>query len=127
MSPETSRIFLNDVRIYAFHGVMPQERTVGGWYRVSLAVDYDFSKALETDNVADTIDYSRMLKIVKDEMKTPSSLIEHVAGRIGEALFSSFPGITLAEIKITKENPPMGSDTAGAGVLLRLKNDKTFR
>ncbi len=127
MSQETHRIFLNDVRIYAFHGVMPQERTVGGWYRVSVAVDYDFSRALETDDVADTLDYSRMLETVKREMNTPSNLVEHVAGRIGKSLFRSFPGVSSAEIKITKENPPMGSDTAGAGVLLRLKNDKTFR
>jgi dihydroneopterin aldolase len=125
MSQKTFRIFLNDVRIYAYHGVMKQESRVGGWYRVSLAVDYDFSEALETDDVADTLDYSKLLDIVKREMQTPSKLIEHVAGRICKSLFSSFSNIHSAEIKITKENPPMGSDTAGAGVLLRLKNDKT--
>ena len=127
MLQETHRIFLNDVRIYAYHGVMPQERTVGGWYRVSVAVDYDFSRALETDDVADTLDYSKMLEVVKNEMNIPSNLVEHVAGRIGKSLFRSFPGVSSAEIRIIKENPPMGSDTAGAGVLLRLKNDKTFR
>lgn len=127
MQQETHQIFLNDVRIYAYHGVMPQERIVGGWYRVSVAVDCDFSRALETDDVADTLDYSKMLEVVKDEMNTPSNLVEHVAGRIGKSLLRSFPDVTSAEIKIIKENPPMGSDTAGAGVLLRLKNDKTFR
>lgn len=125
MSLEKSRIFLNDVRIYSYHGVVPQERIVGGWYRVSVAVDYDFGKALETDDVADTLDYSRMLEMVKREMKTPSNLLEHVAGRIGKALLASFPEISCVEINITKENPPMGADTAGAGVLLRLKNGKT--
>lgn len=121
------QIFLNDVRIYAYHGVMPQERKVGGWYRVSLTVDYDFGRSLETDDVADTIDYSRLLEIVKREMNTPSKLLEHVAGRILKSLFSAFQDVQSAEIRITKENPPMGSDTAGAGVLLRLKNDKSCR
>lgn len=126
MSPTTTRIFLNDVRIYAYHGVMPQERTVGGWYRVWVDADYDFTRALETDNVDDTLDYSRMLAVVNQEMNVPSQLLEHVAGRIAKALFRSFPDIRSAEIKLVKENPPMGNDTAGAGVLLRLKNDKTF-
>ncbi len=126
MSQQKTNIFLNDVRIYAYHGVLPQERTVGGWYRVWVVVDYDFTRALETDNVDDTLDYSKMLAVVNEEMSVPSNLVEHVAGRIAKALFKSFPDIDSAEIKIVKENPPMGNDTAGAGVLLRLKNDKTF-
>ncbi len=126
MSQQKTNIFLNDVRIYAYHGVLPQERTVGGWYRVWVDVDYDFTRALETDNVDDTLDYSKMLAVVNEEMSVPSNLVEHVAGRIAKALFKSFPDIDSAEIKIVKENPPMGNDTAGAGVLLRLKNDKTF-
>ncbi len=126
MSQQKTKIFLNDVRIYAYHGVLPQERTVGGWYRVWVDVDYDFTRALETDNVDDTLDYSKMLAVVNEEMSVPSNLVEHVAGRIAKALFKSFPDIDSAEIKIVKENPPMGNDTAGAGVLLRLKNDKTF-
>ncbi len=126
MSQQKTKIFLNDVRIYAYHGVLPQERTVGGWYSVWVDVDYDFTRALETDNVDDTLDYSKMLAVVNEEMSVPSNLVEHVAGRIAKALFKSFPDIDSAEIKIVKENPPMGNDTAGAGVLLRLKNDKTF-
>ncbi len=126
MSQQKTNIFLNDVRIYAYHGVLPQERTVGGWYSVWVDVDYDFTRALETDNVDDTLDYSKMLAVVNEEMSVPSNLVEHVAGRIAKALFKSFPDIDSAEIKIVKENPPMGNDTAGAGVLLRLKNDKTF-
>ncbi len=126
MSQQTTRIFLNDVRIYAYHGVLPQERTVGGWYRVWVDVDYDFTRACETDSVDDTLDYSKMLAVVNQEMRVPSQLLEHVVGRIGKALLVTFPDISSVEIKIIKENPPMGGDTAGAGVLLRLKNDKTF-
>lgn len=127
MLVEKSQISLNKVRIYAYHGVLPQEQTVGGWYNVTVTFDYDFTKAIVSDNVEDTIDYSAVLKLIKHEMSIPSKLLENVAGRIGVALFSNFPKITDLEISVTKENPPMGSDTAGACVLLRLKNDKTFR
>lgn len=127
MLVEKSQISLNKVRIYAYHGVLPQEKKVGGWYNVSVTIYYDFSKAIISDNVEDTIDYSAVLGVIKNEMSVPSKLLENLAGRIGKALFSTFPDIEALEISVEKENPPMGSDISGACVLLRLKNDKTFR
>ena len=127
MLVEKSQISLNKVRIYAYHGVLPQEKKVGGWYNVSVTIYYDFSKAIISDNVEDTIDYSAVLGVIKNEMSVPSKLLENLAGRIGEALFSTFPDIEALEISVEKENPPMGGDISGACVLLRLKNDKTFR
>lgn len=127
MLVEKSQISLNKVRIYAYHGVLPQEKKVGGWYNVSVTIYYDFSKAIISDNVEDTIDYSAVLGVIKNEMSVPSKLLENLAGRIGEALFSTFSDIEALEISVEKENPPMGSDISGACVLLRLKNDKTFR
>lgn len=121
---EKLQILLNSIRLYAYHGVMEQERRVGGWYEVSLRVDYPFAKALDTDDVADTLNYASVLEVVKEEMAIPSNLIEHVAGRIGKSLFEKFPLISEISIHLTKENPPMGSDTKGASVLLCFKNDK---
>jgi dihydroneopterin aldolase len=51
-------------------------------------------------------------------MQEPSSLLEHIAGRILEKLFSKFPTIEFAEIKICKQNPPMGADSNGACIVL---------
>ena len=80
---ETSTIELKDVRLYAFHGVLEQERRVGGDYSVSLRVHYNICKAMETDDVNDTLNYAHLLDIIKQEMAVPSNLLEHVAGRIG--------------------------------------------
>ena len=49
-------------------------------------------------------------------MAVPSGLIEHVAGRIGDRLFRLFPKIEKVELKIIKQNPPMGADGDGAGI-----------
>lgn len=114
-----SSITLHDVRIYAFHGVLPQERTVGGWYTVSVTVDYPYFGALESDNVNDTLNYAEVLDIVQQEMSVPSNLLEHVAGRIVRALFGRFELIEEISIRVTKECPPMGGNTAGASVELK--------
>ena len=127
MTLTESSISLNDIRLYAFHGVLEQERRVGGDYSVSLRVHYNIYKAMETDNVADTLNYAQLLKIVKREMAVPSNLLEHVAGRIGKTVFHEFPQAEAIDLTVTKLNPPMGADCAGASVHVHLINDKTLQ
>ena len=121
-----STISLNDVHLYAFHGVMKQERRVGGEYSVSLRVHYNIDRAMETDEVADTLNYADLLEVVKREMAVPSNLLEYVAGRIGQAVFCAYPQVEAVELTVTKLNPPMGADCAGASVHVHLINDKTL-
>lgn len=125
MTLKSSTIQLNDVRFHAYHGVLEQEHRVGGEYTVSLRVHYYISKAMVSDDVTDTLNYAELLEVVTKEMNQPSRLLEHVAGRIGEAVFNHFPQAEALELTITKLNPPMGADCAGAGVTLHLINDKT--
>ena len=114
-----SYICLHEVRFYAFHGVMPQERRVGGEFLVSVKVGYPLEKAMSSDDVADTLNYAELYELVKKEMMQPSGLLEHVMGRIVEAIEKAFPEVTSVEVKIKKVNPPMGSDCKGAEVMGR--------
>ena len=109
-------IFLNNVRFYAFHGVMPQEQKVSGEFLVDLRVGYPIDRAMETDEVADTLNYAELYALVKHEMEIPSRLLEYVAGRISRAIQVRFPQVSSINLKITKKNPPMGADCNGAGV-----------
>ena len=116
MITTNSYIFLDSIRLYAFHGVEEQERRVGGWFTVSLRVLYDVSRAMETDSVEDTVSYAALLEVVRREMAQPSQLLEHVAGRIGKAILNEFKGVQRARITVVKQNPPMGASCDGAGV-----------
>lgn len=122
----SSKIYLNNVRFHAFHGVLPQEGIVGNDYLVNLVLDYDFSSALKTDDLQGTLNYAEVYQKVREEMAVPSKLLEHVAGRIAHRLFSDFPEIQKLQLSITKVNPPMGADSDGAGVEVVLTNDKTY-
>ena len=44
-------IILKGVRIYAYHGVLPQERTVGAYFTIDIKLDTDFTRAIETDEL----------------------------------------------------------------------------
>ena len=122
----SSKIYLRNVRFHAFHGVLPQEGIVGNDYLVNLVLDYDFSSAMKTDNLEGTLNYAEVYQKVREEMATPSKLLEHVASRIAHRLFSDFPEIQKLQLSITKVNPPMGADSDGAGVEVVLTNDKTY-
>ncbi len=121
----SSRIFIAGLRMRACHGVLPQERTVGGDFEVSLSVEYDITRAMATDDVADTLSYADLSELVRREMAVPSNLLEHVAGRIAKAIIERWPQVQSVSLSITKLNPPMGADCDGAGVELHLINDKT--
>ena len=118
MTIAASKIYLDDMRFYAYHGVMEQERLVGGEYCVSLAVEADLTEAVRTDDVANTVNYAALYEVVKSEMAVPSKLLEHVAGRIGRRALDMFERITTLTIRVTKLNPPMGADCKGASVEL---------
>ena len=121
MELEQSSIFIDRMRFHARHGVMEQERKVGGEFLVSLRVHYLFTRALETDKLEGTISYAELYEVVRGEMAVPSQLLEHVAGRICRAVHARFPQATAIDLRIVKENPPMGADCAGAGVEVHYK------
>ncbi|MBR2778428.1 MAG: dihydroneopterin aldolase [Prevotella sp.] len=114
-------VFLQHVRFHAFHGVMPQERQVGGDYLVSLRVGYPLEQAMKSDAVEDTLNYATLYALVEREMLQTSNLLEHVAGRIADAVVKAFPEVRSIDLTLTKQNPPMGADCDGAGVEIHWK------
>lgn len=113
-----SYILLENVEIYANHGVFAQETLVGNLFVINLRLKIDFENASESDSLEDTISYASAFEVVKREMSVPSKLLEHVAGRIVRALKSEFSGIELIELKISKRNPPVGGQVEFASVII---------
>ena len=116
-------ILLKDLRFQARHGVGAQETLVGNEFTVNLRLRTDLSKAVRTDDVADTLSYADVFEAVRDEMSRPSQLLEHVAGRIARRLFHDFPALDAIELKLMKRNPPMGADIDSAGVELWVQRE----
>lgn len=118
MKINNSYIFLKDIQCYAYHGVAPQENLIGNEYTVNLKLKVDITKASQTDEVEDTVNYAEVHNVVKTEMAIPSKLLEHVGGRIVQKLFGKFPSIKEVELRLSKRNPPMGADIDAAGIEL---------
>ena len=115
------KISLSNLDFYAFHGVLPQERIVGGSYLVDVALDVNVSAAAYNhDELTGTVNYATVYEIVKAEVQVPSKLLEHVVMRIARRLLDELPLVSCADISLTKVNPPMGASCKGASVRLCL-------
>lgn len=109
-------IHLKGLKLYAYHGVLPQENQVGAEYTIDLRLKTDFTQAAETDRLEGTVNYAEVFNAVKKEMEIPSQLLEHVAWRIARRLLDDFPTISEVDIALYKQNPPMGADCSRVGV-----------
>lgn len=105
-------IDVNGIRVFAYHGCLPEEARIGGQYRVDVTVWGDFTAAEANDRLADTVDYGRVTAIVNGQMVVRSELIEHVARRILEALKGEWPKADQFKVRVTKERPPVAGDVA---------------
>ena len=113
------KIELIGMKFFARHGCLESERRDGNEFRVDFACEYDTSSAELTDELEDTLDYSLVYAIVAREMAVPSRLLEHVAGRIADALQAEIPGLEHFEISVYKKNPPVGGECEWAKVSTR--------
>ena len=118
----TSKIHLENLKIYAYHGVLPEETIIGTYYMVNAEIHADLWKAVGTDDLNDTINYAEINEIIHSEMKIPSKLMEHVAGRIMKNIQIKFPQISFIKIKITKTTPPMPGEMDGVSVEIEFQS-----
>ncbi len=104
------RIYLKNIRIYAFHGCMDEEEKIGSDYVVNLAIDADLNVSSQSDNLKDTVDYVSLHAIVKEEMSIRSKLLEKVADRILKRILKDHRQVILVKVKVAKINPPIGGN-----------------
>ena len=103
-----SKITIENMEFYAYHGHFEEEQKIGTWFSLDLTMEVDTSKAELTDELEDTVDYSAVYQVVKEQMMIPSKLLEHVGRRILNAVKERFSDVTDAQLKIRKMNPPLG-------------------
>lgn len=116
-------IKLNDIRVYAHHGCLPEETIIGSDYLVQLHIGADLTAPAQSDRLDETADYVMLHKIVVDQMKVPSKLLEHVALRINQTILQEVKCVAWSEVTVSKINPPVGGDVDRVSVILRSTRD----
>ena len=103
-------IKLKNIRTFSYHGCLVEESKIGSEYSVDLEIKTDLRKSSISDQLADTVDYVLLNRIVTEEMAIRSNLIEHVAHRILARIFGEIPEVSRINLAVSKINPPIGGD-----------------
>lgn len=117
-------ILIEGMEFYSFHGHYKEERIVGNKFMVDLTIETDMDIPAESDNLKDAVNYQHAYQIVKQEMEKKSYLLENIAGRILDAIYSEMEGIKQATVKVSKMNPPMGGKIASVSVVMSRESEK---
>jgi len=117
-------IEIEGMHFYAYHGHFESERIVGNEFIIDVSLETDCTRASETDILDDALNYQEVYEIVKKEIQQKSYLLENVAKRILDVLFTGFSTIQKAKVKISKMNPPMGGQIEKVSVTLSRNKTK---
>jgi dihydroneopterin aldolase len=117
-------IKVENIRVFANHGCLKEETAIGSDYRVDLEVKADLSTSSKSDELNDTVDYVFLNKVVKEEMSTPSKLLETVAQRILTRILNEDRLVQKASVWVSKINPPIGGDVEMVTIKLNDKRKK---
>ena len=115
-----SLITIENMEFYAYHGHFEEEQKIGTWFSLDLTMEVDTSKAELSDELEDTVDYSAVYQVVKEQMMIPSKLLENVGRRILNTIKERFPEVKDAQLKVRKMNPPLGGKMAFVALELKL-------
>jgi dihydroneopterin aldolase len=122
----SDEILLEGMRFYAYHGVNPEERSLGQRFSVDVALAVDLRPAGERDDLDATVSYSAVYKKVRQIVEgEPRNLIETVAEAIAAAILSKFPSVERITVTVRKLDAPIrGAFLEAAGVRIVRSRDQ---
>ena len=116
------KIIFKGMRFYGRHGWLTAERELGQWFEVDLEITADLSAAGASDEIEDTVNYTKIYGRVKTVMEGPPvSLIETLAARLIEACFV-FSQVKKVKVLLKKPQAPLGGPMDYAAV--EMERDK---
>jgi 7,8-dihydroneopterin aldolase/epimerase/oxygenase len=97
-------IELEAIELFAFHGVLPEERRDGQRFLVDLELEYADEDAPRSDKIGDAVDYREVVALVRDVSdRRTYHLIEAFAAEVADQLLARFP-VNRVRIRVRKPN-----------------------
>ena len=105
------KITIKNLKIFAFHGVNPEEKENGQNFLIDVDYYLNIKRACQSDNIDDTVSYAKVVKVIRAAFtKEKYDLIEKAAEEIAKAIFDSFEQIYKVEITLKKPEAPVKAD-----------------
>ncbi|MBC7461374.1 MAG: dihydroneopterin aldolase [Thermoleophilia bacterium] len=121
MHPATIR--LDGLNVYAHHGMVAEERSLGQRFEFDVEVDLPDCVACRTDDAADAVAYEAIAAVVVEVATNfRFSLMEALADAVCMELLAEFP-VSRVRIAVSKTAPSIPHSVARATVVLERTRD----
>ncbi len=119
------KIIIKGLRVFAYHGVNPEEKVDGQNFVVDIIAYRPLLKAGKTDDINDTVSYAQMRKTVSRVLvEDKYNLLEKVAHRVAEQILLEYESIERVDVHIEKPEAPINAVFDYVGVeIARTRED----
>ena len=100
-------IRLAGLSFYGYHGVSAAEKETGRIFEVDCELETDLAEAGQSDQLADTVDYSAVYNLIRDVVTGKAyALVEALARELATRILDKFP-IYRVTLRVRKMSPPV--------------------
>lgn len=82
------KIELKGLKFYGFHGVKRQEKSLGNFLTIDVELTIEPKDELESDKLADAVNYENIYQIIAREVNKRSNLLENLSWRIAKSIYN---------------------------------------
>jgi dihydroneopterin aldolase len=113
---------LSRMQFYGYHGVFPEENKLGQRFYVDLELSLDLSKAGQTDDLEQTVNYAEVYERVKRIVEgKPFRLIEALAENVASDVLHQYTSVNDVTVRVVKPHPPFDIHFDGVTVEINRK------
>ncbi|MCR4652021.1 MAG: 2-amino-4-hydroxy-6-hydroxymethyldihydropteridine diphosphokinase [Lachnospiraceae bacterium] len=110
-------ITIERLHVYAYHGVLPEEKEKGQNFYITLTMYLDTQRAGLTDSLDASVNYAEVCETVRRVVTEESyDLIEKVAETVAAAVLQEYPDVKGVDVKVSKPEAPVGMEVADIAV-----------
>ena len=114
MSPMTfimEKIIIKGLKLFAYHGVNPEEKENGQNFILDITAELDADVAKKSDDINDTVSYAKIIKTVRAVFTAESyDLIETAANKVSQEIMDTYPAIQKVTVLLMKPEAPINAD-----------------
>lgn len=104
------KIIISGLRVFAHHGVNPEETQLGQWFTLDIVSQVNLKNACRTDNLEHTVSYAAIIKAAKAIFTSQADkLLERAAQRLADGLLEQFRQIERITVTLKKPDAPINA------------------
>lgn len=113
-------ISIDNLEVFAYHGMYKEEETLGQKFLVSAKLYFDSAAAGRSDDLTKSVNYAKVCQGINEWMKeNRCRLIETVAQRLATKLLFENPIVREAEVTVRKPWAPIGLPVECVSITVR--------